>query len=385
MVFQPRCAAFFLGFGLFLAASLSTQAMYMRPQLEEVPIERLINNLTEFAEKNPKDARIRFNLARVHAMAYALKTDKTQIQTGKEDRGAWFGYEPKHVPFSDVKKAENPDQQKAAEAQLALAISDYKKALELDPDSAPAQLGYAWCLDQAGKKEDAITEYRKAIELGWKTEEKSFGGLGNRWIVTEAAGYLKPLLDAEKDKAELAKLDERIDILNKKPRAVTPIAIPLQAGLTASKMENRTARVRFDADGSGLNKEWSWIKPNAAWLVYDQRGTGKPDSALQLFGNVTFWCFWDNGYEAMRSLDNNGDGNLNAGELQHLALWQDVNSNGIAEAGEVKPLADHGIVGLSCDYKIDMAHQDRIPFSAAGVTFKNGETRATYDLLLHSR
>ncbi len=81
------------------------------------------------------------------------------------------------------------------------------------------------------QKEDAITEYRKAIELGWKTEEKSFGGLGNRWIVTEAAGYLKPLLDAEKDKAELAKLDERIDILNKKPRAVTPIAIPLQANL----------------------------------------------------------------------------------------------------------------------------------------------------------
>ncbi len=88
MVVQPRCACFFWGLGLFLAASLSTQAMYMRPQLEEVPIERLIKNLTEIADKNPKDARIRFNLARVHAMAYALKTDKTQIQSGKEDRGA---------------------------------------------------------------------------------------------------------------------------------------------------------------------------------------------------------------------------------------------------------------------------------------------------------
>ena len=118
--------------------------------------------------------------------------------------------------------------------------------------------------------------------------------------------------------------------------------------------------------------------------MYDQRGTGKPESALQLFGNVTFWCFWDNGYEAMRSLDNNHDGKLRDGELQHLALWYDANSNGIADAGEVKPLAEHGIVALSCEHKVDTSHADRIPFSPAGVTFKNGETRATFDLLLHS-
>jgi tetratricopeptide (TPR) repeat protein len=359
--------------------------MYMRPQLEEVPIERLIKNLSDLAEKNPKDARIRFNLARVHAMAYALKTDKTQIEKGKEDRGAWFGFEAKHVPFSEVKQTDNVEQLKKAKEQLELAIAAYKKAIELDPQSAPAQLGYAWCLEQAGKKEEAIKEYRAAIELGWKTEEKSFGGLGNRWIVTEAAGYLKPLLDPKKDKAELAQLDERIEILNNKPRAVTPIAIPLKAGLSASDLEDRTAQVRFDADGSGLPQTWSWIKPNAAWLVYDQRGLGKPDSALQLFGNVTFWCFWDNGYEAMRSLDNNHDGKLAGNELQHLALWQDTNSNGVADAGEVKPLAEHGIVGLSCDYQFDSAHQDRIPFSPAGAIYKNGETRATYDLLLHSR
>jgi hypothetical protein len=87
----------------------------------------------------------------------------------------------------------------------------------------------------------------------------------------------------------------------------------------------------------------------------------------------------------MRSLDNNHDGKLNDKELQHLALWQDLNSNGVADAGEVKPLAEHGIVGLSCDYRTDTAHTDRIPFSPAGVIYKNGETRATYDLLLHSR
>ena len=383
MFAQRRSIACVLVLGLFAAISTSLHARYARPMLEEIPIERLVKNLTELAEKNPKDAKLRFNLARVHAMAYASKTDKTEIQSGKEAQGAWFGFGPKHLPFNVV-KTDDAEAQKKAAAQLEFAIKEYTKALELDPTMLPAQLGYAWCLEQEGKKDEAIKEYRRAIELGWEKEKNARGGLAPKWIVAEAGGYLKPLLDATKDKAEIDQIDERIDILNKKPRAVTPIAIPLQADLAASEIEDRTASVPFDVDGTGLPQAWTWIKPNAAWLVYDQRGTGKPESALQLFGNVTFWCFWDNGYEAMRSLDNNHDGKLADGELQHLALWQDANCNGIADAGEVKPLAEHGIVALSCEYQRDTAHADRIPFSPAGVTYKNGETRASYDLLLHS-
>ncbi len=383
MFAQRLSLACVLVLGLVAATSTSLEARYARPMLEEIPIERLVKNLTELAEKNPKDAKVRFNLARVHAMAYAAKTDKTQIQSGKEAQGAWFGYGPKHLPFNVV-KTDDAEKQKAAAAQLELAIKEYTKALELDPAMLPAQLGYAWCLEQTGKKDEAIKEYRKAIEQGWEKEKDSRGGLDPKWIVAEAGGYLKPLLDAQKDKAEIDLIDERIAILNKKPRAVTPIAIPLQANLTASEIEDRAARVSFDVDGTGLPQTWTWIKPNAAWLVYDQRGTGKPESALQLFGNVTFWCFWDNGYEAMRSLDNNQDGKLADGELKYLALWQDANSNGIADAGEVKPLAEHGIIALSCEYQRDSVHADQISFSPAGVTFKNGETRSSYDLLLHT-
>src|SRR5262249_47414087 len=149
--------------------------------------------------------------------------------------------------------------------------------------------------------------YRKAIEKGWEKEKDAKrAGLGAQWIVVEAAGYLKPLLDVDKDKAELTELDERSAKLQRLPRPMTPIAIHLNDGLAARDIAAREARVSFDADGSGQQKTWSWLKPNAAWLVYDQSGTGRPDSALQLFGSVTFWCFWDNGYQALRALDNNG-------------------------------------------------------------------------------
>src|SRR5438445_365240 len=109
------------------------------------------------------------------------------------------------------------------------------------------------------------------------------------------------------------------------PRPITPIAIPLEANLRVCDLEALDARVPFDADGSGLRKTWSWITPKAGWLVYDPARTGEVTSALQLFGNVTFWCFWDDGYQALAALDDNGDGLLTGKELNGLAIWHDKN------------------------------------------------------------
>jgi len=204
-------------------------------------------------------------------------------------------------------------------------------------------------------------------------------------MTKEAAGYLIPLLDAKTDADEIEGLKTRVAVLGKLPRPVTPIAIPLKDGLSARDLEDRTASVAFDADGSALGKRWTWITPDAAWLVHDPKHTGKITSGLQLFGNVTFWCFWENGYEALRSLDDNGDGIISGAELAGLALWHDANGNGICDEGEVRPLSAHGIVSLSCQWQTDTAHPDRIAYSVRGATFQNGTTRPTFDLILQSR
>src|SRR5262249_50699099 len=158
-------------------------------------------------------------------------------------------------------------------------------------------------------------------------------------ITAEAAGYLIPLLDAEKDRAEIAELQDRIAKLKKLPRPVTPVVVPLRPGLTAYDLVDKTARVRFDADGSGLGGEGTWFTPEAGILVFDPHRKGQITSALQWFGNVTFWMFWDNGYHALRALDSNDDGVLTGPELDGLAIWIDANGNGICEPGEVRTLA----------------------------------------------
>jgi hypothetical protein len=52
---------------------------------------------------------------------------------------------------------------------------------------------------------------------------------------------------------------------------------------------------------------------------------------------------WRDGYEALGSLDINGDGEVAGAELEPLALWFDSNRDGISQPGEVRRLAESGV------------------------------------------
>ncbi len=353
---------------------------YARPQLKETPIDRLVENLNAQLAENPKDVTTRFNLARLHAMAYALKTDVVEVASGQPNE-AWLGYEPRHVPFR-LENTEDDAKTQAGLDHLELAIREYQEVIRLKPDHLSAQLGYGWCLDQAGKKKAAIAQYRKTISQGWaKEKEMTRAGLGWHSVVEEAAGYLKPHLDATADRDEIRQLDLRIRQVSRILRPVTPIAIPLRDGLNLQQIHNRQANVTFDADGSGQARGWSWISANAGWLVYDAGNSGKITSALQLFGNVSFWLSFDNGYQALQSLDDDRNGVLTGDELKGLAIWHDVNSNGVSDLGEVQSLAKWNITVLSCHYEVG-DDADRTARSPRGVVFADGTTRATYDVIL---
>jgi hypothetical protein len=132
-----------------------------------------------------------------------------------------------------------------------------------------------------------------------------------------------------------------------------------------------------------LPRRWTWISSRAGWLVHDPGGTGEITSALQWFGNVTFWLFWENGYQALAALDDDADGVLAGDELRDLAIWHDRNGNGTSDRGEVRPLSTHGIVALSCRYE----ESDGLMFAAMapeGVRLADGRTRPSYDVMLRA-
>ena len=380
-----------LAFSLLSAAillPLPAFGMYARVETKDIPLERLLAKLTEKAAAEPVDAKVLHQLARTHAIAYSAKlgeADPVKAWSGwqgKDPEQPWFGYEPPHVPYSKVAKTDDAEKLAAAKAHLATAITTYKKALAAKPDDTTIKLGLAWCQDQAGEKEAAIAAYRGVAAAAWKEESKSHGGLGN-FLYVETVDYLIPLLAAEKDAAEIAEMEARKKKLLALPRAVTPLVIPVTDGVNElGSLVDHDARVRFDLDGTGRQLEWPWITQDAAWLVFDPAGSGRITSSIQMFGSRSFLLFCTDGYEALALLDDNGDGSLRGSELDGLALWNDRDSDGKSGPGEVKPLASFGITALSTCRE---EHASGIPFCSTGVTFADGTTRPTYDLILQSK
>jgi hypothetical protein len=291
------------------------------------------------------------------------------------------------------------------------AILVLKRSTNLDEQRwliLPVQLGMAWCLDQAGRRDQAIRAYRVALKYSWKFEvtgdfkieewvkdvwndvragknplrPHNRGYLGPGVCYSEEIiGYLLKLLDPAKDASEIADLKKAQQTLTSMGRAITPILIPLAGDSDLAELVDPKAGVRFDLDGSGLARRWGWITSKAAWLVWDPDGRGQVTSGLQLFGNVTFWVFWRNGYDALSALDDSGDGVLSGDELRGLALWNDRNGNGVSEPGEVLPLRAYGISSLTCQAQV---HPTGIQWAPIGVTFTNGTSRPSYDWIVPS-
>ena len=163
------------------------------------------------------------------------------------------------------------------------------------------------------------------------------------------------------------------------PRAITPIVFSLKPQTGLSSLLAPSKRVRFDLDGTGQEQKLSWVGPETAMLCWDPAGTGKISSGKQLFGSVTWWMFWRDGYAAMAALDDNRDGWLTGRELSGLALWFDRNQNGVSDPGEVVPIAQTPVSGLATTATGAEQHG---PMNPAGLRLRDGSTLPTWDWTL---
>ena len=109
------------------------------------------------------------------------------------------------------------------------------------------------------------------------------------------------------------------------------------------------AFARFSLSGATKEKVVVWkASSDLPLLVYDPEHKGAVTSATQVFGNVFQGGRdgrepWLDGYEALGSLDTNGDAKIAEQELSPLALWFDENRDGVSQPGEVKPLNHHEV------------------------------------------
>ncbi len=157
---------------------------------------------------------------------------------------------------------------------------------------------------------------------------------------------------------------------------ITPIIFSLNAPVPLESLLAPETIVSFDLDGTGREQSWPWVSTEASILVWDPEESGEVASGRQLFGSVTWWLFFDDGYRAMDALDDNRDGELSGDELVGLAVWTDANSNGVSDAGEVVSIGETGIEAISCrqtDTTMGM------PANLSGLRMTDGRVLPTYD------
>lgn len=171
---------------------------------------------------------------------------------------------------------------------------------------------------------------------------------------------------------------ERLQAL--KQHAITPIVFDFQrGGVLADRL--RPLEVEFDMNGDGASDLLrQWTRPTTGFIVWDPLQTQTITSGQQLFGSVTWWLFWSDGYEALLSLDDDSDGPISGDELTGLSVWFDRDGNGRSDSDEVMPVELLGIVSIACraDH-IDSSAAAESPASRKGITLQTGVVLPTFD------
>jgi hypothetical protein len=131
---------------------------------------------------------------------------------------------------------------------------------------------------------------------------------------------------------------------------------PLVLDLNGDGIQTLSAKkgVIFDVNNDGKVEKTGWVAATDGLLVRDLNGDGQINDGGELFGEGTVLADGSkakDGYVALRALDSNLDGLIDANDaaFNQLLVWTDLNSDGKANSCELASLSDMSIRMLSLD------------------------------------
>jgi hypothetical protein len=208
----------------------------------------------------------------------------------------------------------------------------------------------------------------------WKWGVKNVGS--NDGIDSDVAGDGKSLVNITKtDTITLTSGENDMSW----DASITPIAIDLNGdGIHTIARQNMTGT--FDLLGTGKAIQSGWLSGDDGFLAIDTNGNGQIDNISELFGGASK----GSGFAKLSSYDSNGDGQVNAADalFSSLMIWQDANSNGKTDAGELISLAKAGVVSLTVAYT-ELPFLDannNLHLERSSVTLSNGKTADMTDV-----
>ncbi len=445
----------------------------------EMPIDRVVANLTKAVEEHPKDASAWYALGRARSFAFVYGVESIGIhQWGNEETGIttrlpddweeryWIDFwkrDGKAVKLTEARGLE----------EVAGAIAALERAIELDAAHPEFHLTLAYTLEKgidvarkcevvppgaAGESDGSHTkEFAALIDTAASRDAEAARGaraeLGSRILELGAAlsahrndaregvcAVVDDLLSVYwRERAiqeylvafrgafpEEVKQDEQplmglcglvsheagesfLHMVNESPStvasnaqakrevaegmkrlehippcmAITPVIIATRSGVRLRDVVDSHASVAFDLAGDeDRGARWSWPTPDAGILVWDPKGTGRITSGRQMFGPATWWMLFSDGYAALSALDDDRDGWVRGAELDGIAVWFDLDSDGVSDAGEVVPVREIGVTGIACG---STGVEDGCMANRAGVEWGDGMRMASWDWVAERR
>ncbi|OUR91704.1 hypothetical protein A9Q81_17305, partial [Gammaproteobacteria bacterium 42_54_T18] len=174
------------------------------------------------------------------------------------------------------------------------------------------------------------------------------GGVGNDRLIGKASAdtYVYNLGDGNDVINDLSTFSIRI---------IDPLIVDLDKdGLETHAFGQGTL---FDHNDDGNLELTGWVKPDDGLLVYDRNNDGVINSGRELFGDQTRLQngeIAEEGLQALAELDSNLDGMISSLDSQwgKLQVWQDANSNGLTDDGELRDLSDVGITDIQLQSEV---------------------------------
>lgn len=187
--------------------------------------------------------------------------------------------------------------------------------------------------------------------------------------------------------------DDPVENARDKAKRASQYASPIVLDLDGDGVETLLIdeRTYFDHAGDGFAESTGWFGADDGLLVRDLDGNGRIDSGRELFGSETRLANGSkaaNGFAALKELDSNKDGVINAQDaaFSELRIWKDADGNGYTEAGELLTLEEAGVRSINVAYSNSnfVDGQGNAHKQVGSYTTTDGETRDASDVWFKS-
>ena len=226
---------------------------------------------------------------------------------------------------------------------------------------------------EVGTTDDATATVGRSADAAFKT-----GDFSDDWQVTSGRRWDPLAVDLDGD-GQVSTIDASQGVFNlgsstedrtrsgrtSDMNVSGPNITTSSAGILTEVNEQRTTTKMFT----------EWFAPTEGILVLDDNDVDGIQGA-DLFGDkAVTGRDAANGYEDLARLDSNNDGvvDFNDDRFHELQIWQDKNSDGIAQEGELSHLFEHGIVSLDTKSTAGAAAGEDASVITEGSSFTNLE------------